>query len=82
VKQHYNFIPTRKRARISKLQRANRNKGSIVIYDGLGKTVIMQNNRSLNNNMSVDVSTLANGAYLVAVITNNKRMTAKLIVEK
>ena len=57
-------------------------KGSIVIYDGLGKTVIMQNNRSLNNNMSIDVSTFANGAYLVAVITNNKRMTAKLIVEK
>jgi hypothetical protein len=54
-------------------------KGSIVVTDLLGKTLIIQP-LSIGNNV-LNVSSLAKGMYFVSTITNEGKTTKKLVVE-
>ncbi len=53
--------------------------GSIVITDLYGKQV-KQQALSMGTN-TIDVSTFAKGMYLVSIVTNDKKVTEKIIVE-
>ena len=52
--------------------------GELVIYDALGKTVLSQ---ELNNDESVNVSTLTSGLYLVRLTNGNVLKEQKLMIQ-
>lgn len=54
----------------------------VEIVSALGQSVFRQNNLSISEQNSVDVSQLANGIYFVKLTNNKKTIVEKLIVSK
>jgi len=55
---------------------------NINITDLSGKVVLMTSVMSTNNMLSINTNNLSNGTYVINLIYNNERLSAKLIVQK
>lgn len=57
-------------------------KGEVLIYDQLGKLVISMNQFDIVNDMQLNISNLSNGFYIIAIVADEQRYTARFIVNK
>lgn len=56
---------------------------SVVIYDVTGKIISTQDASSTNNNLTIDVSTIPNGMYIVTLIkADNTRSKINVVISK
>lgn len=52
---------------------------NIVVYNSLGAAVISENNLSSISNKSIDISSLANGAYFISIQTKEGNATRRIM---